>query len=171
VQASHTNAIAGHVEKMLAQVDAHNRELGVEVAAAAIAKTPAPNLPSLDKQPPIALRHMQDDQAGHALSVRIHLQELQPGHRDNTSQAGFLSANNSQTKNNAGHNCAGAPRTPKAALRKRLLEARNALGGVKIGDAPKRSSRRPQRWRGDVDALRIASTDTGKKRAGPAVLR
>jgi len=29
--------------------------------------------------------------------------------------------------------------TPKAALRKRLLEARNALGGVRLGAAPKRS--------------------------------
>ena len=139
VQDSETNAFAGHVEKMLAQVDAHNRELGVEVAAAEIAKTPAPKLPFLDKQPPITQRDMQNDQAGRAISVRIHLQELQPDHRDDPSQAGFVSANNSQTKNSAGDNFAGTPRTPKAALRKRLLEARNALGGVRIGDAPKRS--------------------------------
>ena len=82
VQDSETSAFAGHVEKMLAQVDAHNRELGVEVAAAEIAKTPAPKLPFLDKQPPITQRDMQNDQAGRAISVRIHLQELQPDHRD-----------------------------------------------------------------------------------------
>jgi len=44
--------------------------------------------------------------------------------KENTTSARSVSANTT---------------TPKAALRKRLLEARNALGGVRLGAAPKRS--------------------------------
>ena len=127
---------ADRVDNVLAEMDAHNRVLGIQVAAAEAAHKPrAPAMPMLDERPS-AQRCMNADNArdcqGLAAQVLSLTVQLEPSSE--------VSADGKENKQSSP--CAAAsktPKTPKAALRKRLLEARNALGGVKLGQAPKRS--------------------------------
>lgn len=104
--------MADRVDAVLADMDMQNRALGVAVDAAEVSIKRTPEMPVLDERPP------------------VHGHSLQP-EGDGSSQVLSISVGIGPQ--------VSATTTPKAALRKRLLDARQALGGVKLGDAPKRS--------------------------------
>ena len=117
---------------MLTDMDAHNRVLGCVVAAAEAAQKPAHMMPMLDHRPPVGSASHTDrlqscrDHALHLLSVSVHVEPSPAAQPTTVGKENVLDAKRT-------------PNTPKAALRKRLLEAREALGGVRLGAAPKRS--------------------------------
>jgi hypothetical protein len=134
---NHATPCADRVDHVLAEMDAHNRVLGIQVAAAEAARKPrAPAMPVLDERPSAqrcvnagSARNRQD-LAAQELLLTVQLQPS-PG-------VGADGKENRQSSPGAPA-ASKTPKTPKAALRKRLLEARTALGGVKLGEAPKRS--------------------------------
>ena len=150
---------------MLSEMDEHNRALGVAVSAAEAAKKPLSREHTLfGKMPlihmPVLEEHghtnqrlldhaapfyKHDKQSTPVLSVSVHLES---GVLEESGKA-----REGENKENGSQVCTSnksTPTTPKAALRKRLLEARNALGGVKLGDAPKRSVSFHPSFRGGV---------------------
>lgn len=122
---------ADRVDNVLADMDAHNRALAIQVAAAEAAHKPC------------ALVVYESPNYGNARAAQCH--------RDHPAQVlsvtvqvepslGVSAPDDKESmQSRAGAATASTSKTPKAALRKRLLEARTALGGVKLGDAPKRS--------------------------------
>ena len=105
-------ALSGSVDKMLVRMDFQNKMLDKEMAAVECAKRKV-SMPALD----------QDTSA---LSISVH---REPGQgstgAEQSSPAG--SVGTSEAGESAASGC-NTPKTPKAALRKRLLEARNNLG-------------------------------------------
>jgi hypothetical protein len=117
---------------VLADMDAHNRALEIQVAAAEAAHKPcAPVMPVLYERPSYGSARAAPDHRAHPAQVLSFTVQLEP------SLGGSAPDGKENTQSSAG--AATASKTPKAALRKRLLEARTALGGVKLCEAPKRS--------------------------------
>ena len=108
-------ALSGSVDKMLVRMDFQNKMLDKEMAAVECAKRKV-SMPALD----------QDTSATSALSISVR---REPGQgstgAEQSSPAGSVGTSEAEESSASGCN---TPKTPKAALRKRLLEARNNLG-------------------------------------------
>ena len=122
------STMSDRVDLVLADMDVHNRALGVAVEAAEVSrKLPCPEIPVQDC--PVV---DGDGPSPQVLSISIRLEASPSEKKAHNGGCGVDSANDSEPNQHTA-------KTPKAALRKRLLDARQALGGVRLGEAPKRS--------------------------------
>ena len=129
--------MADRVDPVLADMDKHNRALGVAVEAAEVSMKRPPAMPILDERP---LVHAYSSPADGAFSSQQQVVSISVrlGSPSEEHAGGGDGRTNDMDRINT-KDPKSTDRTPKAALRKRLLDARQALGGVKLGDAPKRS--------------------------------